>query len=120
MVKGEGGREPTSLTGIILQSVLILQLSPRETPQLCLPIREFLETNDPQQVSSILVGGGGEHTWVNFAGYVLLASQSPYPILVYSVANYRPRVSHFRGNLFCDPNLVTFCLCIYLKKKTFN
>ena len=25
-----------------------------------------------------------------FAGYVPLASQSPYPIIVYSVANYRP------------------------------
>ena len=30
-------------------------------------------------------GGGG--TWINFAGYVPLASQSPYPIIVYSVAN---------------------------------
>ena len=25
-----------------------------------------------------------------FAGYVLLAFQSPYPIIVHSVANYRP------------------------------
>ena len=30
-----------------------------------------------------------------FAGYVPLASQSPYPIIVYSVANYRPHLSHF-------------------------
>ena len=30
-----------------------------------------------------------------FAWYVLLASESPYPILVYSVANYRPHLSHF-------------------------
>ena len=29
------------------------------------------------------------------AGYVLLASQNPYPITVYSVANYRPHLSHF-------------------------
>ena len=27
-----------------------------------------------------------------FAGYVPLASQSPYPIIVYSVANYRPQL----------------------------
>ena len=30
-----------------------------------------------------------------FAGYVPLASQSPYPIMVYSVAKYRPHLSHF-------------------------
>ena len=30
-----------------------------------------------------------------FSGYVLLASESPYPIIVHSVANYRPRLSHF-------------------------
>ena len=34
-------------------------------------------------------GGGGEgvHGLI-FAGYVPLASQSPYPVVVYSVANY--------------------------------
>ena len=31
-------------------------------------------------------GGGGVHRLI-FTGYVLLASQSPYPIIVYSVAN---------------------------------
>ena len=30
-----------------------------------------------------------------FAGYVPLAPPKPYPIIVYSVANYRPHVSHF-------------------------
>ena len=30
-----------------------------------------------------------------FAGYVPLASQSPHPILVYFLANYRPHLSHF-------------------------
>ena len=30
-----------------------------------------------------------------FAGYVPLASQSPYPIIVYFGANYRPLLSHF-------------------------
>ena len=29
------------------------------------------------------------------AGYVPLAAQNPYPIIVYSVANYRPHLSHF-------------------------
>ena len=46
-----------------------------------------------------------------FAGHVPLASKSPYPIIVYSVANYRPRLGHFWTNMytnFCDPNLVTF------------
>ena len=31
-----------------------------------------------------------------FAGYVPLASQNPYPIIVYFVANYRLHLSHFR------------------------
>ena len=34
-----------------------------------------------------------------FARYVPLASQNPYPIIVYFVANYRPHLSHFRGNV---------------------
>ena len=34
-----------------------------------------------------------------FAGYVQLASQSPYPIIGYSVANYRPHLSHFWANV---------------------
>ena len=34
-----------------------------------------------------------------FAGYVPLASQSPYPIIVYSVASYRPHLSHFWANV---------------------
>ena len=33
-----------------------------------------------------------------FAGYIPLASQSPHPIIVYSVANYRPHLSHFFAN----------------------
>ena len=38
---------------------------------------------------------GGGYLGVIFAGYVPLASQSPYPIIVYLVANYRPHLSHF-------------------------
>ena len=52
--------------------------------------------------------GGG--SWpVRFAEYVPLASQSPYLIILYSVANYKPHLSPFWqiGN-FRDPNLATF------------
>ena len=49
-------------------------------------------------------GEGGGVLGVMFAGYVPLASQSPYPIIVY-----------FFGKCnFHYPNLVTFYLCIYL------
>ena len=40
-------------------------------------------------------GGGGGVLGSSFAGYVPLASENPYPIIVYSVANYRPYLSHF-------------------------
>ena len=56
-------------------------------------------------------GGGGLGVLrLIFAWYVPLASQSPYPIIVYSVANYRPHLSHFWENIcnFRNPNLVTF------------
>ena len=43
-------------------------------------------------------------------------SQSPYPIIIYSVANYRPHLSHFWGNScdFRDPNLVTFYFYLWI------
>ena len=34
-----------------------------------------------------------------FAGYLPLASQSPYPIIVYSVAHFRAHLSHFWANV---------------------
>lgn len=34
-----------------------------------------------------------------FGGYVSLASQIIYPIIVYFVANYTPYLSHFRARL---------------------
>ena len=43
----------------------------------------------------ICPGRGGGSTWVN----VPLASQSPYPIIVYFLANYRPHLSHFLENV---------------------
>ena len=44
-------------------------------------------------------GGGGGVLGSGFAGYVPLASQNPYSIIVYSVASYRPHLSHFWANV---------------------
>ena len=50
-------------------------------------------------------GGEGGVLGLMFAGYVLLASQSPYPIIiVYFLANYRPHLGHFLENaIFAIP-----------------
>ena len=42
-------------------------------------------------------GEGG--TWVSFCRVCAAASQSPYPIIVYSGANYRPHLSHFWASM---------------------
>ena len=42
--------------------------------------------------------GGGGVLGLMFAGYVPLASQSTYPIIIYFLANYRPHVSQFVEN----------------------
>ena len=49
--------------------------------------------------SDIVLTGGGGVLGSSFAGYVLLASQNPYLIIVYSVASYRPHLSHFLANV---------------------
>ena len=60
--------------------------------------------------------------WVKIAGYRYMppASQNPYPIIVYFVADIDPIFVVILGKTdFRDPNLVyivTFCLCIYLIK----
>ena len=59
-------------------------------------------------------GWGGGGTWVNFSGYVPLASQSPHPFTIYSVASYRRLVTFGQICNFRDPILVTFSLCIFL------
>ena len=62
-----------------------------------------------------MTGAGGRGVLgLIFAGYVPLASQSLYPIIVYSVANYRPYLSHFWANmLFSRSQLNHFLfLCI--------
>ena len=51
-------------------------------------------------------GGGGGVLGLIFAGYMPLASQNPYPIIVNSVAKYRPHLSHFWEKCnFPNPNL---------------
>ena len=45
-------------------------------------------------------GGGGVGVLrLIFAWYVPLASQSPNPITFYSLANYRPHLSHIWANM---------------------
>ena len=56
-------------------------------------------------------GGGWGLLGLIFAGYVPLAPQNPYPIIVYCVAIYTLSFGNFH-----NPNLVAFCLCIYLIK----
>ena len=57
--------------------------------------------NDPKQLDEIQPGGrgGGGVLGLIIAGYVPLAFQSPYAIMVYSVANYRPHLRHFWANM---------------------
>ena len=50
---------------------------------------QFSDLSDPR---------GGKLQLI-FAGYVSLASQSPYHIIVYYVANYRPLLGHFWANV---------------------
>ena len=51
------------------------------------------EKGEPERLLPIGVLG------LIFAGYVPLASQSPYLIIVYSVANYKPHLSYFWTNI---------------------
>ena len=50
-----------------------------------------------QKVDS--VPGGGGVLGLLFAGYVPMASQSPYPIIVYFLAHYRAHLNHFLQNV---------------------
>ena len=56
-------------------------------------------------VSQMTISPGGVLGLI-FAGYVPLASQNPYPIIVYSVAKYRSHLSHFWEDIiFTIPTL---------------
>ena len=59
-------------------------------------------------------GGGGGALRLIFAGYVLLASHNAYPFIVYSVANYRPYLSHFWANMSFSRSQVSHFLFMYL------
>ena len=65
-----------------------------------------------------VVGGGGgmgELLGLIFTGYLPLASQNPYPIIVYSVAKYRPHLRHFWETvIFAIPSLLKKRLFILL------
>ena len=52
-----------------------------------------------ESVFPLKASNPGEVLGLMFAGYVPLASQSPYPIMVYFLANYRPHLSHFLKNV---------------------
>ena len=65
----------------------------------------------------VVVGGGGmgELLGLIFTGYLPLASQNPYPIIVYSVAKYRPHRRHFWETvIFAIPSLLKKTLFILL------
>ena len=61
-------------------------------------------------------GGGGMLPGLIFAGYVPLASQNPYPIIVYYVAKYRPHLSHF-GKMYFSPSQLSKFLFMHLLYK---
>ena len=48
------------------------------------------ETQKWKKKKTLGPGEGGGDIWLIFAGYVPLASQNPYPIIVISVASYSP------------------------------
>ena len=54
--------------------------------------------------SKIPPPGEGGGTWVNFGWSV----RDPLPIIVYSVTNYRPHLSHFWANMWFAESLSIF------------
>ena len=59
-----------------------------------------IDKNDMRMFHGFFVPPGeGGGIGSGFAGYVPLASQNPHTIIVYSVANYRPHLSHFWANV---------------------
>ena len=79
-------------------------------PSKCVKTCQILQTaEDCSSIAADSVPGrGGGVLGSILAGFVPLASPNPYPIIVYSVTNYRPHVSHLWANAtFCYPNVVT-------------
>ena len=86
--------------------------------QTCL---NFPKSSRPQHIIGsyrFSTGAGGEKALgLIFAGYMPLASQSPYLIIVYSVVNYnmyRPYLSHFWANIKFSRSQLSHFLFMYL------
>ena len=60
------------------------------------PVRSTTRVFSNTLYGGVLSSGG---VWVNFAGYVSLASQSLHPIIIYSVVNYTLHLSQFWANM---------------------
>ena len=69
------------------------------SPLICFIISFQIFLDDLLLEGSYFAWGGGGVLGLIFAGYVLLASQIPDPVIVYSVANYRPHLSHVWANM---------------------
>ena len=73
-----------------------------------LPYEKGLRHFQTMGQSPYLGGGGGEGVVGSIFAW-LLASQSPYPIIVYSVANYILHLSHLWANMeFLRSQLIHF------------
>ena len=57
-------------------------------------LRGFFSQLEKENSADNEARGGGGQLGLMFAGYVPLASQRPYPIKVYFLANYRSHLSH--------------------------
>ena len=95
----------------IIKSVSFVYLS-------SLAVAAFDRT-DREQYTRSPPGGGGELGLI-FAGYVPLASQSPYSIIVYSVAESRPHLSHFWANMSFSGFYLSHFLFMYLPYQSFK
>ena len=84
---------------------------------LCHEIYQNSKSGKRHQIeSNIKITAQNPGTWVlkSFAGYVPLASQSLYPIIVYSVANYRPHLSHFWANMYFSRSQLSHFLFLWI------
>ena len=81
------------------QIALQVPLDEDETKELLLCALYIFKNLEQGKYSLYSQRGGGGGPWLLSAGYVRLASQSPYPIIIYSVANYRSHLSHFSANM---------------------
>ena len=81
------------------QIALQVPLDEDETKELLLCALYIFKNLEQGKYSLYSPPPGGGVLGLLFAGYVPLASQSPYPVIVYSVANCRPHHSDFWANM---------------------